>query len=284
MSGKTNIEWATRSWNPTVGCDRVSDGCTNCYAYYLHDRMRFAPNVRAARAAGYRTPTAARAEGARLPLSRQYDVPFSSVQLLPGRLKDPGRWREPELVFVDSMADLMHDAVPDGFLDDVFAEMEAIRRHIYFVLTKRPARLRDYVRRRYGGAPVPAHIWLGTSVEDERVLERVDILREAPARVRFLSCEPLIGPIDKIELDGIHWVITGGESGRRRRRFDPAWARTVRRRCRQNDVAFFHKQNGGLTPKSGGRELDGRTWSEYPRIGLRPSPASRRARAQAAVA
>lgn len=246
--------------------------------------MRYAANVRAARAAGHRTPAAARAADVRLPLGRQYDKPFSQVQLFAQRLDDPASWSDHELVFVDSMADVFHEDVPDSFLDQVFLTMERVDRHVYFVLTKRPARLRDYVLRRFRGAPAPRHIWLGTSVEDERVLERVDLLRAAPAHVRFLSCEPLIGPLTGIDLEGISWVITGGESGWRRRPFDPEWARGVRDACRARNVAYFHKQNGGMTPKSGGRELDGREWSQYPRIGLRPSPETRRARALAAAA
>jgi len=281
MSGKTNIEWATRSWNPTVGCERVSDGCTNCYAYYLHDRMRFAPNVRAARAAGYRTAVAARIAGERLPLGRQYDLPFSKVQLFPKRLEEPATWQDPELIFVDSMADLMHAAVPDSFIDQVFTVADEIPRHAYLILSKRPERYASRVVAHWGEKGAPEHVWLGTSVEDERVLGRVDELRAAPARVRFLSCEPLIGPLARLDLEGIHWVIVGGESGRQRRSIDPGWVREIRDMCLERGVAFFFKQWGGITPKAGGRELDRRTWNRYPRVSMRPSPAQRKARADA---
>lgn len=281
MGGKTNIEWATRSWNPTVGCERVSDGCTNCYAYYLHDRMRYAPNVRAARKAGYRMPTAARAQGVRLPLSSQYDVPFSNVQLLPRRLSEPARWPHPEIIFVDSMADLLHEAVPDAFIDQVFDVADEVPRHAYLILSKRPGRYVPCVTAHWGARGAPEHVWLGTSVEDERVLGRVDELRAVPARVRFLSCEPLIGPLERLDLEGIHWVIVGGESGRQRRPIDPGWVREIRDACVERGVAFFFKQWGGSTPKAGGRELDGRMWDGYPAVSLRPTPDERKARADA---
>lgn len=279
VSAKTNIEWATRSWNPTVGCSRVSDGCTNCYAYYLHDRMRYAPNVRAARRLGYRTPVPARRAGEVLPLGRQYDLPFSKVQLFPSRLSEPARWPDPEIVFVDSMADLLHEDVPDSFIEQVFDAIDAVPRHAYLILSKRPERYAEKVTSHWGRRGAPRNVWLGTSVEDERVLERVDALRATPARVRFLSCEPLIGPLTKLDLRGIHWVIVGGESGRQRRPVDAGWVREIRDLCASSGVAFFFKQWGGVTPKAGGRDLDGRTWNDYPEVPISPSPAERRARA-----
>jgi protein gp37 len=281
MSGKTNIEWATRSWNPTVGCTRVSDGCDNCYAYYLHDRMRFAPNVRAARELGFRTPTAARLAGHQLPLVRQYDVPFSQVQLFPDRLAEPAMWPDAELIFVDSMADLLHEAVPDNYIEQVFNVADEVSRHAYLILSKRPERYTSRVVAHWGARGAPDNVWIGTSVEDEKVLFRVDELRAAPARVRFLSCEPLIGPLTRIDLTGIHWVIVGGESGRRRRPIDPGWVTEIRDMCVEARVAFFFKQWGGLTPKAGGRDLDGRMWNDYPDVALTPSPAARQARADA---
>lgn len=209
----------------------------------------------------------------------QYRMPFSRVQLFPQRLGDPERWPQPELVFVDSMADLLHEAVPDEFLDRVFDVLEEVPRHIYQILTKRPERARAYFSRRYGSALAPEHIWIGTSVEDERVLGRIDQLRATPARVRFLSCEPLIGSLASLDLTGIHWVIAGGESGRRRRPVEANWVRELRDKCSAHDVAFFFKQWGGLTPKAGGRELDGQTWDEYPAVSLSPTPTERRAKA-----
>lgn len=279
VSAKTSIEWATRSWNPTVGCTRVSDGCTNCYAYTLHDRMRYGSNVRAARDAGYRSPVSARTAGVALPHVRQYDLPFSKVQLFEHRLDDPGHWPDPELVFVDSMADVLHPAVPDAFLSQVFDTMERVDRHIYFVLTKRPERAATFTRARYLNRNAPPQVWLGTSIEDERVLDRADSLRESPAHVRFLSCEPLLGPLSHLNLAGIHWVIAGGESGFRHRAVDPGWVRELRDMCVEQDVAFFFKQWGGRTPKAGGRRLDGRLWSQYPSVPVSPSASARRQRA-----
>lgn len=261
MSGKTAIEWATRSWNPTTGCKRVSAGCDNCYAFQLHDQRHVAWKRG-------RMPGAA----------PQYHLPYSRVQLLEDRLGDPQRWKDPELVFVDSMADLMWDQIPEGYIDRVFDTMERVNGHVYQLLTKRPERLGEYVRRRYGGATAPEHVWLGTSVEDFRVAERVDRLREVPARVRFLSCEPLLGSLRGLDLKNIHWVIAGGESGPRRRPVDPAWVRDLRDACAEADIAFFFKQWGGLRPKDGGRTLDGREWNAYPKVSLRPSPGARRLR------
>ncbi len=247
MSGSTAIEWATKVWNPTVGCSRVSAGCDNCYAFKLHDQRHIAWKRG-------RMPNAA----------KQYHLPFSKVQLLPDRLRDPATWRAPQRVFVDSVADLMHSAVPDSYLDQVFSVMDSLPRHRFQLLTKRPERFVDYIGRRYDGTPAPAWIWLGTSVEDERVLERVDRLRETPATIRFLSCEPLLGSLAAIDLSGIHWVIAGGESGPRRRPVEADWIRELRDVCAAAGVAFFFKQWGGFRPKDGGRELDGRTHEDYP--------------------
>jgi len=209
----------------------------------------------------------------------QYRLPFSRVQLLHQRLADPLRWRSPQRIFVDSMADLFHPDVPLEFLHGVFRTMEAANWHIFQVLTKRPERMADYAKARYGQpGTVPAHIWLGTSVEDSRVLERVEALREATASVRFLSCEPLIGPLEPLDLSGIHWVIAGGESGPRYRPLDLNWVRQLRDKCVAAGVAFFFKQVGGRTPKAGGRELDGRTWNDFPELdepNLNLAPTSR---------
>lgn len=261
MSSKTSIEWATRSWNPTTGCKRVSAGCDNCYAFQLHDQ-RYIAWKRG------RMPTAA----------QQYHLPYSRLQLLPDRLDDPDSWHSPELIFVDSMADLMWEQVPDTYVDRVFDTMENVDRHIYLLLTKRPERLRHYIAARYNSSPVPEHIWLGTSIEDKRVLERADQLRQTGARVRFLSCEPLLGSLQDLDLTGIHWVIAGGESGPRRRPVESAWLRELRDKCTDAGVAFFFKQWGGLRPKDGGRRLDGREWSEYPKVTFKPSANARRLR------
>ncbi len=233
------------TWNPTTGCTRISAGCDHCYAFEWHDRRRHVPQIAAAKAGGHHTPADARAAGVPLPFGRQYDLPYSRIQLLDDRLDEPATWRRPELVFVDSMADLMHAGVSDDYLDLVFSTMERVDRHVYFVLTKRPERFAPYFRRRYGGGEAPSHIWIGTSVEDERVLDRVRHLQEAPAAVRFLSCEPLLGPLPRLDLRGVHWVIAGGESGRRHRPVDPGWLRELRDMCVAAGVAFFFKQWGG---------------------------------------
>lgn len=278
------IEWTDRTWGPTVGCTRVSAGCDHCYAFALHDRRH-----EAWKAGNF--PTA--------PV--QYHEPFSKVQLMPNRLGDPLRWRKPQRVFVDSMADLFHADVPDDFILKVFTVMAqpiAGRdrlRHTYQVLTKRPQRMASFLDRlrwrwgtRDGGPwgmletggrllnpiavldqdgdaePAP-NIWLGVSIENNDVAWRVDFLRKTPAAVRFVSAEPLIGPIDRLDLTGIDWLITGGESGHGHRPIDPDWVRDVRDRCQAAGVSFFHKQWGGRTSKSGGRLLDGREWNQFPR-------------------
>ena len=168
------------------------------------------------------------------------------------------------MIFVNSMSDLFHKGIPKAFIDQVFDTMEAADWHTYQVLTKRSSRLRDYLKHRYGSGVLPAHIWTGVSVEDRKGAVRVDHLRDAPSAVRFLSVEPLIGPVGTIDLTGIHWVIAGGESGPNARVMHIDWAREIRDACRDQDVPFFFKQWGGFRPKSGGRKLDGREWSEWP--------------------
>lgn len=178
------------------------------------------------------------------------------------------------MVFVNSMSDLFHVDVPDQFVRQIFEVMLEADRHVYQVLTKRPSRARRFVERNgdlFEGGRIPAHIWIGASVEDDRVLYRVDHLRSVPAEIRFLSCEPLLGSLRGLTLEGIHWVIGGGESGIGYRKVNPVWARELREICRSAGVAFFWKQWGGRTPKSGGRELDGETWDEMPH--LTPQPA-----------
>jgi len=168
------------------------------------------------------------------------------------------------MIFVNSMSDLFHKEVSFTFIDQVFETMESADWHTYQLLTKRSSRMRDYLRRRYGAGAAPRHIWCGVSIEDGDATARLRHLREASATVRFLSVEPLLGPVGDLNLDGIAWVIVGGESGPRARPMHIAWAREVRDQCVAQKVAFFFKQWGGFRPKSGGRELDGREWSEYP--------------------
>jgi protein gp37 len=168
------------------------------------------------------------------------------------------------MIFVNSMSDLFHKDVPEEFIGRVFDTMEAANWHTFQVLTKRSSLMRDFLRSRYGAAPGPAHMWFGASVEDGTKLSRVRHLQQAPAGVRFLSIEPLIGPIGELNLEGIDWVIVGGESGPRARPMERTWVRSIRDQCRQAGVAFFFKQWGGLRPKTGGRKLDGREWSQFP--------------------
>jgi protein gp37 len=168
------------------------------------------------------------------------------------------------MIFVNSMSDLFHKDVPPSFIDQVFDTMERADHHVFQVLTKRSSLMRDYLRGRYAVRMPPQHIWLGTSVEDARARTRVDQLRQAPAAVRFLSVEPLIGRVGSLVLDGIHWVIAGGESGPRARPMHIDWAREIRDQCEAQGVAFFFKQWGGIRPKSGGRDLDGREWNQLP--------------------
>jgi protein gp37 len=186
------------------------------------------------------------------------------LTLRPERLEQPLRWRHSRMIFVNSMSDLFHKLIPFKFVDGVFDVMEAAGWHTFQVLTKRSSRMRDYVRRRYGVSGAPRHVWLGVSVEDGTKLSRARHLSQTPVPIRFLSIEPLIGPVGKLPLGGICWVIVGGESGPRARAMDPRWAREVRDQCVAQGVAFFFKQWGGLRPKSGGRLLDGKEWSQWP--------------------
>ena len=173
-------------------------------------------------------------------------------------------WKRSRMIFVNSMSDLFHKEVPRTFIDEVFDTMEKADWHIFQVLTKRSSLMRDYLNRRYRTVSPPAHIWLGVSVEDSRSASRIAHLRQASAAVRFLSVEPLIGAVGQVDLTGIHWVIAGGESGPGARPMMIDWAREIRDRCAEQNVAFFFKQWGGIRPKTGGRDLDGREWNELP--------------------
>lgn len=243
VSDGTGIEWTQATWNPVTGCDQVSPGCDNCYAKALAKRLKAMGNPRYQRDGGRRT-----------------SGPGFAVTLHPDVLELPRRWRDGRLIFVNSMSDLFHAEVPDSFVEAVFETMLETPQHTYQILTKRPRRLARMADR----LPWPQNVWMGTSIESEDFAWRADYLRKVPAAVRFLSLEPLLGPLDDLVLDAIDWVITGGESGPRSRPCDPRWVRDIRDRCQSAGVAFFHKQWGGRTPKAGGRELDGRTWDEMP--------------------
>lgn len=250
MSQSTGIEWTDATWNPVTGCTRVSAGCDNCYAATLAERLL--KQIYLGRAPVADSDTTRR-------------DPFA-VRLWPERLEDPLAWSEPRQIFVNSMSDLFHADVPETYVRHIFEVMLLADWHTYQILTKRPSRAARFVRRHselFQDGVVPDHIWMGTSVENQAAAHRVSQLVAVPAWTRFLSCEPLIGPLE-LNLEGIHWVIVGGESGIKRRPINAEWVRALRDQCRDAGVPFFFKQWGGRTPKAGGRTLDGVFWSEMP--------------------
>ena len=240
MADKSTIEWTDATWNPVTGCTKISAGCDHCYAERFSERFRGVKGH---------------------PFERGFDL-----TLRPERLKQPMSWRRPRMIFVNSMSDLFHKSVSRSFVDAVFETMECADWHVFQVLTKRSSRLRTYVNARYADRPAPAHIWMGVSVEDGTKLSRARHLGGTAAQVRFLSLEPLIGPLQQLDLDGIHWAIVGGESGPGARPMHPDWVRQIRSRCVAYGVPFFFKQWGGRTPKAGGRLLDGREWNQLPEM------------------
>jgi len=243
VADKSSIEWTEATWNPVTGCDRVSAGCDNCYALTLSKRLK------AMGAAKYQNDGNPVTSG-----------PGFGVTVHPSALDQPRKWRNPRVVFVNSMSDLFHAKVPIGFVRDVFDVMRETPQHTYQILTKRSLRL----SRMADKIEWPENVWMGVSVENSDHLDRVDHLRDVPAAVRFLSCEPLLGSLKGIDLAGIGWVIAGGESGPHYRPMELSWARDIRDACRSDNVPFFFKQWGGRTPKALGRELDGKLWDEMP--------------------
>lgn len=240
----TGIEWTDETWNPMTGCTQVSAGCDHCYALAVA-----------------RTKTRAQYLS-RLPAkdtAPNREDPFAP-RFWEDRIRRPLTWREPRRIFVNSMSDVFHAHFSIPQIRQVFEVMEEASWHQFQVLTKRPERAARLAPK----LPWPENVWLGTSIEDMRVASRADALRRVPAAVRFISAEPLLGPLDALDLTDIHWVIGGGESGIGARACDPAWARGLRDACVAHEVAFFWKQWGGRTPKSGGRVLDGREWNDYP--------------------
>ncbi|HZL59849.1 MAG TPA: phage Gp37/Gp68 family protein [Stellaceae bacterium] len=240
MVQATKIEWTDATWNPVTGCTKISAGCDHCYAERFSERFRGTPG-------------------------HPFQVGFD-LTLRPERLEQPLRWRQPRMIFVNSMSDLFHKEIPREFICRVFDTMERASWHTFQVLTKRSSLLRDFLRERYGKDRGPLNMWFGVSVEDGTRKSRIRHLHDSPAGVRFLSIEPLIGPIGRLNLTGIDWVIVGGESGYGARPINPDWVRDVRDQCLESRVAFFFKQWGGLRAKSGGRQLDGREWSEFPGV------------------
>lgn len=248
MSNKSAIEWTEVTWNPTTGCDRITSGCDNCYALALAKRLKAMGNGK------YQADGDPRTSG-----------PGFAVQMHESALSIPLQWRSPRTVFVNSMSDLFHAKVTDDFIYRVFEVMSSTPRHTYQILTKRPVRL----ERLASQLPWPRNIWVGVSVEDNRQAWRIDRLRRVPAAVRFVSAEPLLGPLDQADLSGVDWLIAGGESGVRRRPSESKWFEDIRDRCAAAHIAFFFKQWGGRTPKAGGRELNERTHNEMPQPTLR---------------
>lgn len=238
MAQRTGIEWTNATWNPVTGCTKISPGCDNCYAERIAERFR---NV-----VGH-------------PFENGFDL-----QARPERLTQPLSWKKPKMIFVNSMSDLFHKDLEKSFVDDVFDTMERAHWHIFQILTKRSSLMRDYVNQRYSGGKAPEHIWLGASVEDANRKSRVSHLSQMSAPIRFLSVEPLIGPIGYLDLSNIEWVIVGGESGPNARPLEVEWVREIRDLCKQQKTPFFFKQWGGKTAKAGGRLLDGLEWNEYP--------------------
>jgi protein gp37 len=268
MAVTTSIEWADSTWNAVTGCTEVSPGCDSCYAKTFAERWRGTPG-------------------------HHFEQGFDVI-LRPDKLRLPLSWRKPRRIFANSMSDLFHDTVPDEYIARVFAVMALTQRHTYQLLTKRHGRMRSWLNndrmrlKVYNEAHAMAHqlpsfpdasvpwplpnLWLGVSVEDQKRADlRIPALIDTPSAVRWLSCEPLLGPVDLDRTDkdalvdgGIGWVVVGGESGPKARPMQPDWARSLRDQCCDAGVPFFFKQWGGRTPKAGGRLLDGRTWDQYP--------------------
>jgi protein gp37 len=244
----TGIQWTDETWNPLAGCTRVTKGCDHCYAFTLHD-MRHDVYIR---------DNGAYSNGK--PMPAQYARPFTDIQLIPERLEQPLHIKTPKKFFVNSMSDLFHSNVPDNYIFQVFEVMRRANWHTFQILTKRAGMLRRL------GQLInwPDNVWMGVSIENDTLVGRADALRECAAAVRFVSCEPLLGPLPSLDLTGLHWIITGGESGTGARPCNPEWVREIRDRCHDARVAFFHKQWGGRTPKANGRLLDGQTWDLFP--------------------
>lgn len=249
MSDKSNIEWTDSTWNPVTGCTKVSPGCKNCYAEAFAERWRGIPGH---------------------PYEQGFDL-----KLWPERLRLPLIWKEPRMIFVNSMSDLFHKDVSDQFIRQIFDTMLRARQHTFQVLTKRAERMMQWTRENFKNLKVPDHIWLGVSVENQEYTWRIMYLQQAPAQVRFLSIEPLLGPVSlkPSNLKDIHWIIVGGESGPRARPMNPIWARDIRDQCKKHSVHFFFKQWGAFNSKGervgkkmAGRRLDGKTWDEMPPI------------------
>lgn len=240
MSVNSKIEWTDATWNPVRGCTKISPGCAHCYAYTFAERFRNVPGH---------------------PYEQGFDL-----RLVPDKLTQPLLWRNPKMIFVNSMSDLFQEGVPDDYVEAVARVMTAAKWHTFQVLTKRSERMRDLLNTRIDFAAKQPHIWWGVSVENRKHgLPRIDHLRQSTAVQRFLSIEPLLEDLGTINLDGIQWIIVGGESGAGARPMEKPWVRSIRRQCREARVPFFFKQWGGIRKNEAGRLLDGRTYDEFPK-------------------
>jgi protein gp37 len=248
LADNSAIEWTNATWNPVTGCDKVSPGCAHCYAETFAERWRDIPGH---------------------PYQQGFDL-----RLWPNRLDQPLRWRRPRTIFVNSMSDLFHERIPESFIRQVFEVMGEASQHTFQILTKRHERLAELAPT----LPWAPNVWMGVTIENRRFVHRADYLRGVDAAVRFISAEPLLGPLEGLNLSCIDWLIAGGESGAKHRRCDAAWIRDLRARCAEEDVAFFFKQWGGRTSKAGGRLLDDRTYDAM------PSPSGRAPHGALAVA
>ncbi len=259
MSQTSEIEWTDATWNPVRGCTKISSGCVHCYAETFAERFRGVPG-------------------------HPYEGGFD-LRLVPEKLAEPLRWKTPKMIFVNSMSDLFHKDIPDEYILAVVGIMQTANWHTYQVLTKRSERLRDMLQTKLHAAGEAEHIWWGVSVENKKHgLPRIDHLRDAPARVRFLSVEPLLEDLGQINLTGIHWAIVGGESGNGARPMLKEWVSAIRDQCSAANVSFFFKQWGGVRKGKAGRELDGTTYDEMPtRVSLPVLPADERKKAIFAV-
>ncbi len=245
MSSNSMIEWTDATWNPVRGCTKISPGCKHCYAETFAERFRGVKGH---------------------PYEQGFDL-----RLVPSKLGEPLKWRAPKMIFVNSMSDLFHDLVPDSYIVAVARVMVAAKWHTYQVLTKRSERLRNLLDTKLRFAAEQRHIWWGVSVEDKKYgLPRIEDLRNTRAGVRFLSVEPLLEDLGKVNLRGIHWMIVGGESGAGARPMKEEWVLRLRDQCQQNRISFFFKQWGGVRKAATGRRLEGRIYNEFPQRVLNP--------------
>jgi len=247
MSDNSKIEWTDATWNPVRGCSKVSPGCANCYAETFAERFRGVPG-------------------------HPYEFGFD-LRLVPAKLSEPLRWRTPKMIFVNSMSDLFHEDIPDQYINQVVQVMVKANWHTYQILTKRSQRMSELLHTHLKFAAKQPHIWWGVSVENKKHgLPRIDHLRKTPAKVRFLSIEPLLENLGTLNLHGIGWVIVGGESGPGARPMHKDWVLSIRNQCKQNKIPFFFKQWGGVRKHETGRELAGRTYNEFPNRISAPKP------------